>query len=62
MIYITNDLEREQEEANRIGNKIAALRRLAETCKGDPWAQASITGQINALEWVLAYELNIETK
>ena len=51
MIYITNDLEREQEEANRIGNEIDALRRLAETCKDDPLAQASIAGQINVLEW-----------
>ena len=51
MIYITNDLEREQEEANRIGNEIDALRRLAKTCKNDPLAQASIAGQIGALEW-----------
>jgi hypothetical protein len=53
-MHVTSDLENEQAEGNRIGNEIAALRQLAMTVPDDALAQASIAGQINALEWVLS--------
>ena len=38
----------------RLHQEISALRRLAASVPDDAIAQASIAGQINALEWLAA--------
>ena len=40
----------------KLQNEIEALKLLAATVPDDALAQASIAGQINALEWALAAE------
>lgn len=40
----------------QIRSEIEALKRLAATCPDDAAAQASIAGQINALEWAINFQ------